>query len=63
MLSLRDKPEHEKQAWKHIFDYYIFGEANQASEHLPDQARGYLGKIDVEKSKMLRAMLLNNLNR
>ncbi|MEJ2415849.1 MAG: cupin-like domain-containing protein [Exilibacterium sp.] len=63
MLSLRDKPEHEKQGWKHIFDYYIFGDPNQAGEHLPDQARGYLGKIDVAKGKMLRAMLLNKLNR
>jgi len=63
LLSLRDKPEHEKQAWKHIFDYYIFGDATQAGEHLSEQARGYLGEIDAAKSKMLRAMLLNKLNR
>ncbi len=63
LLSLRDKPEHEKLAWKHIFDYYIFGDAGQAGEHLPEPARGYLGDIDTAKSKMLRAMLLNKLNR
>ena len=63
LLSLRDKPEHEKQAWKHIFDYYIFGDANQAGEHLPEQARGYLGEIDTIKSRTLRAMLLAKLNR
>ena len=63
LLSLRDKPEHEKLAWKHIFDYYIFGDAEQAAEHLPEPARGYLGELDVAKSKMLRAMLLNKLNR
>ena len=63
LLSLRDKPEHEKLAWKHIFDYYIFGDAGLAGEHIPEQAREYLGKIDTAKSKMLRAMLLNKLNR
>ncbi len=63
MLSLRDKPENEKQAWKHIFDYYIFGDSNQAGDHLPEEAKGYLGEIDVNKAKMLRAMILNNLNR
>jgi hypothetical protein len=63
MLSLRDKPEHEKLAWKHVFDYYIFGDASLAGEHLPEQARGYLGETDVAKAKMLRAMLLNKLNR
>jgi hypothetical protein len=63
LLSLRDKPDHEKMAWKHIFDYYIFGDAEQAGKHIPEQARGYLGDIDAAKSKMLRAMLLNKLNR
>lgn len=63
LLSLRDKPEHEKLGWKHIFDYYIFGDAQRAGEHLPEQARGYLGEIDQTKSKMLRALILNNLNR
>ncbi|HEY0892122.1 MAG TPA: cupin-like domain-containing protein [Cellvibrio sp.] len=63
LLSLRDKPEHEKLAWKHIFDYYIFGDADRAGKHLPGQARGYLGEMDVAQSKMLRAMLLNKLNR
>ena len=63
LLSLRDKPEHERQAWKHIFDYYIFDNPEQAGEHIPDETRGYLGEIDAAKSKMLRAMLLNKLNR
>lgn len=62
-LSLRDKPEHEKQAWKHVFDYYIFGDAKRAGAHLPEEARGYLGEIDATKSRMLRAMLLSKLNR
>lgn len=63
LLSLRDKPEHEKQAWKHIFDYYIFGDPDRAGAHLPEEARGYLGEIDSAKARMLRALLLNKLNR
>jgi Cupin-like domain len=63
MLGLRDRPEHEKLGWKHVFDYYVFGDVHQPAEHIPEQARGYLGEIDLTKSKMLRAMLLNKLNR
>lgn len=63
MLSLRDKPEHEKQAWKHVFDYYIFGDSHQAAKHLPEHAQGYLGALDPLKARTLRAMLLNKLNR
>ncbi|KXI30729.1 cupin-like domain-containing protein [Paraglaciecola hydrolytica] len=63
MLSLRDKPEHEKQAWRHVFDYYIFGDGQQAAQHLPEHAQGHLGKLDPMKARTLRAMLLNKLNR
>lgn len=63
MLSLRDRPEHEKQAWKHVFDYYIFGDAKQAAQHLPEHAQGFLGELDPLKARALRAMLLNKLNR
>lgn len=63
LLSLRDRPEHEKRAWKHVFDYYIFGPSEHAGEHLPEHARGELGPIDDAKSRQLRAYLINRLNR
>ncbi|MCU4677111.1 cupin-like domain-containing protein [Catenovulum sp. 2E275] len=62
-LSLRDRPKAEKQAWKHLFDYYIFGEDNLAAQHLAESSRGVLGEIDNLQSRQLRAMLLNKLNR
>jgi hypothetical protein len=61
--SLRDRPEREKLAWKNVFDYYVFGPAERAAEHLPDRARGTLAPIDETKARQLRAMLLNLLNR
>lgn len=63
ILSLRDRPEPEKQAWKQLFDYYIFGPAERAAAHLPEQARGLLGPMDDIKARRLRALLLNRLNR
>jgi hypothetical protein len=63
LLSLRDRPEHEKAAWKHVFDYYVFGSPETAREHLPEHAHGELGPIDDLKARRLRAELLNKLNR
>jgi Cupin-like domain len=63
LLSLRDRPENEKLAWRAIFDYYVFGPAERAGEHLPEHARGALGPLDDTKARQIRAMLLNNLNR
>ncbi|MES2453041.1 MAG: cupin-like domain-containing protein [Pseudomonadota bacterium] len=63
MLSLRDRPEPEKRAWRALFDYYVFGPADQAGAHLPEAARGNLAPLDEIKARRLRAMLLNRLNR
>jgi hypothetical protein len=61
--TLRDRPEHEKLAWKQVFDYYVFGAPELAGEHLPDAARGMLGPITDDQARFIRAMLINKLNR
>lgn len=63
LLSLRDRPEHEKAGWKALFDYYVFGAADEAGAHLPPEARGDLGAIDERRARRLRANVLNRLNR
>ena len=63
LLSLRDRPDFEKQGWKALFDYYLFGPADRAGAHLPEAARGALGPIDEMAARRLRAMLLDRLNR
>jgi hypothetical protein len=63
LLSIRDLPAHEKMAWKHLFDYYIFGDANQAAAHLPEAARGCLSEMNDIQARKLRAAILNRLNR
>lgn len=63
MLSIRDLPEKEKAAWKSLFDYYIFGAADQAAQPIPESAQGVLGPMDELNARQLRAWLVNRLNR
>ena len=63
LLSLRDRPEAEKKAWREIFDYYVFGPTDRASAHLPEAARGPLAPLDAARARRLRATLRNRLNR
>ncbi|MBW8733225.1 MAG: cupin-like domain-containing protein [Asticcacaulis sp.] len=63
LLSLRDRPESEKQAWHALFDYYVFGPSDRPAAHLPEHAQGPLGPLDEMKARRLRATLLNKLNR
>ncbi|WP_267388293.1 cupin-like domain-containing protein [Sphingomonas sp. GC_Shp_3] len=63
LLSLRDRSDSEKQAWRALFDYYVFGEPSRAAEHLPEGARGALAPLDATTARRLRAHLLQRLNR
>jgi hypothetical protein len=63
LLSLRDRPDFEKQGWRELFDHYVFGPSDRAGAHLPEAARGALGPMDDLKARRLRAQLLNRLNR
>ena len=62
LLSLRHRPEHEKAAWRELFDFYVFGDPEQATAHLPEHAMGALAMDDVA-ARRLRAELLDRLNR
>jgi hypothetical protein len=63
LLSLRDRPEHEKRGWQALFDYYVFGDPARAGAHLPEHVRGPLAPLDEMTARRLRAQLLNRLNR
>lgn len=63
LLSLRDRPDAEKQAWRSVFDYYVFGDAGRPAAHLPQDARGDLAPITALSARRLRARLLQKLSR
>lgn len=63
LWAIRDRPEREKQAWREVFEYYVFGPAEQAGRHLPEQARDVLGPFDEMTARRMRAMLIAKLNR
>jgi hypothetical protein len=63
LLNLRDLPAAQREAWRGLFDYYVFGPRDRATAHIPEPRRGALGELDDETARRIRAMLRNNLNR
>jgi len=63
MLGIRDKSPHEREAWKHLFNHYIFDGAEKSNAYIPQEARGFLEKLDRLGVRKLRAFLINKLNR
>jgi len=63
LLSLRDLPPAQRDAWRALFDHYIFDADDETAAHIPPAARGVLAPMNDHSARQLRAMLLNRLNR
>lgn len=63
MLGIRDKSSHEREAWKHVFNHYIFDGPEKSNFFIPSEARGFLHTLDRLGVRKLRALLINKLNR
>ena len=63
ILSIRDLPREQRDAWRRIFDHYVFRADETSVEHIPAERRGVLGELDENAARKLRAVLRNNLNR
>ncbi len=62
IMALRDLPERQRDAWKRLFDYYVFEPEATNFEHIPPPGRGVLGALDETMLRRMRADLLNRLN-
>ncbi|MDC7675436.1 cupin-like domain-containing protein [Asticcacaulis machinosus] len=60
-LSIRDMPDNQKQAWKAMFDYYIFGSHGDPVAHLPPHMKGPLGPVPPQVRPQLFQKLIRNI--
>ncbi len=63
LLSVRDLPPAQRQAWAQIFGHYVFDATEDTAAHIPLQARGVLAPLESNAARVLRAQLLRKLNR
>ena len=63
LLSLRDLPPAQREAWHAVFRHYVFEVDAATAAHIPEGSRGFLGELDDAAARELRALLLNRLNR
>lgn len=64
MMAVRYLPENHRDAWKHLFDHYVFNCNGDPGEHLPESRRGILARTRPDGLlKTLRASLAKVLSR
>lgn len=64
ILSLRNLPYEQRQAWKSLFEHYVFDHEEHNTQHIPAHAQGCLQQPMTEiEARKLRAKLLEQLKR
>ena len=63
LLSVRDLPLEQRQAWQELFRHYVFEADETQLAHIPLPARGVLAPLDADAARILRAQLIKKMNR
>ncbi len=63
ILSVRDLSDRQREAWRKLFDHYVFDADESVYSHIPEAGRGCLSPLDENSARQLRADLLNRMNR
>lgn len=64
LLTLRDLPHRERQAWRAVFDHYLFRPDDEdPMAHIPEDARGVFASMSPEILARLKMTLLRPLSR
>jgi hypothetical protein len=63
VITMKNLPPTELAAWRVLFDHYIFGANGDPVGHLPEKARGILGKRTPELVARIKKLLIDALGR
>lgn len=63
VITMKNLPSRELAAWRVMFDHYIFGDSGDPAAHLPEPARGILGRHTPELVARAKKRLIDALSR
>jgi len=63
ILGIRDMPPAQREMWKVMFDYYVFGSHGDPVAHLPAARQGVLGPLTPALDQKMRRQLIQALVR
>ena len=61
MMEIRDLPQPQREAWRAMFDAFVFDAGAEPGDHLPAVARGVKGRLSEEGRRHYRRMLAQAL--
>ncbi len=61
--ALRALPFAQRQAWRHLFEHYVFDAERDVASHIPSDRRSILGDMNAEDHARLRKFMSERLAR
>ncbi len=61
LLTIRSIPAERREAWRAMFNHYIFDADEHTHAHLPPESRRALGKLTPELAHYLNGFLINSM--
>ncbi len=63
IMTVRHLPPPQREAWRGMFDHYVFERGDDPVGHLPPDRRGVLGAMSPGLAQRIRGFLMNGLRR
>jgi len=63
VITMKNLPPEELERWRVLFDHYVFDANGDPVAHLPEKARGILGKRTPELVARVKKLLIDALSR
>jgi hypothetical protein len=61
LLAISPLSARKRERWRMLFDHYVFQRNGDPAEHMPEQARGILGRSTAELRRFMRQFLAQRL--
>lgn len=61
LYTISHLPEGEREAWRHLFDYFVFQKSGAPLTYLPENQRGVLGKMTPNLYRIIKSYVLKNM--
>lgn len=61
LLSVGHLSDRKRDRWRMLFDHYVFGANGDPAAHMPEQARGVLGKSTTDLRQFISRFLVQKL--
>lgn len=62
LLTISHLPEHKREAWRVLFDHYVFQRNGDPTSHIPEHARGIAGRSTPELRRIIKQFLMRALS-